>query len=324
MKILDDIEKSSAKTRIRKDIKENGYMAEHNYCFLYNNEGVEKDLYFSFEDKKGIMARYLKRKNKYYVFSDVIAPEGNQIEILYQFLDYCLYDKKAKEVEIEFSENLINKLKRKLRTDKKWMKFSLSDMDYGLIWPVYDMDKWNGEKMDGKEWKKIRYYWNNFFRKYDIKIKPSNKIKNEELYKIVNIWKRKRNGEDAPVYSFFLNAIKNNFKGFDMSRTIMINNEPSSITAGFKIPNSNNYYSAIGLTNYKYNRLGEIANMDDLIELKKTGYDCIDFGGSDDSLFRFKKKFRPTGFYKTYVYQIRKSNPITKLKRKITFKEKNL
>ncbi|MBN1377301.1 hypothetical protein JW949_03135 [Candidatus Woesearchaeota archaeon] len=318
MKILDDIEKPNAKTRIQKDIKENGYMAEHNYyCYLYNNEGVEKDIYFSFDNKKGIMARHLKRNNKYYIFSDVIAPEGKQLDILYWFLDYCLYNKNAKEVEIEFSEKLIKKLKRKIQTDIKWMKFSLSEMDYGLIWPVYEMAKWKGEKMKGKEWKKIRYYWNNFFRKYDIKIKPSKKIRNEELYKIVKLWKRKRNGEDAPVYNFFLNAIKNNFRGFDMSRTMIINNEPSSITAGFRIPNSNNYYSAIGLTNYKYDRLGEIANMDDLIELKKTGYDCVDFGGSDDSLFSFKKKFRPTGYYNTYVYQIRKPRPLNKIKNKL-------
>ena len=38
--------------------------------------------------------------------------------------------------------------------------------------------------------------------------------------------------------------------------------------------------------------------------LKKKGYRCVDFGGSDMVLLKFKKKFKPERIYKTYEFSI--------------------
>ena len=89
-----------------------------------------------------------------------------------------------------------------------------------------------------------------------------------------------------------------------MAKTLYVNGKPATITAGWKIPNSNYYYSAIGIVDYSYVGLGEIANIDDLNRLKREGYKCVDFGGSDRVLLRFKKKFKPEKIYKTYIFSI--------------------
>jgi len=89
-----------------------------------------------------------------------------------------------------------------------------------------------------------------------------------------------------------------------MAKTLYVNNRPCTITAGWRIPNSNNYYSSIGIVDYSIPDLGEITNIDDLNRLKKKGFDFVDFGGSDKVLLYFKKKFKPEKIYKTYVFSI--------------------
>ena len=89
-----------------------------------------------------------------------------------------------------------------------------------------------------------------------------------------------------------------------MTRTLIIDGEPCSITAGWRVPNSKTYYSAFGLHNYKYDRLGEATNIDDLNALKQQGYTVVDFGGSDGNLLEFKKKFKPHQFYDTITFSI--------------------
>ena len=83
-----------------------------------------------------------------------------------------------------------------------------------------------------------------------------------------------------------------------------MDNKPCTITAGWRIPNTKNYYSAVGILDYSYPELGEVANMDDLDRLKRKGFDYVDFGGSDETLLSFKKKFRPEKIYKTYIFSI--------------------
>ena len=66
---------------------------------------------------------------------------------------------------------------------------------------------------------------------------------------------------------YYLNLINNDFKGIDIAKTLYVDGRPSTITAGWRIPNSNNYYSAIGIVDYSYPGLGEVVNIDDLNRL---------------------------------------------------------
>jgi len=59
-----------------------------------------------------------------------------------------------------------------------------------------------------------------------------------------------------------------------------------------------------GVFNYKYKGLGEIAILDELLALRKKGIRYVDLGGSDGSLLKFKKKFKPVRSYTTHVFSI--------------------
>ena len=64
----------------------------------------------------------------------------------------------------------------------------------------------------------------------------------------------------------------------------------------------------MGITNYKYEGLGEVVNMDDLQRCKEKGYDQVDFGGGGKALTNFKHKFKPDYIYKTYNYVLVKKD----------------
>ena len=135
-------------------------------------------------------------------------------------------------------------------------------------------------------------------------VKDCKNVPKEELMKILLNWLKKRSSRDRIEKAYFLNLIDNNFRGMDMAKTLYVNGKPCTITAGWKIPNNKNYYSAIGLYNYKYDGLGEMANIDDMTQIKNKKFLFADFGDSTESLLQFKKKFNPERIYKTYWFHI--------------------
>ncbi len=172
--------------------------------------------------------------------------------------------------------------------------------------PIFKMKEWD-ENLEGKKWKKLRNIRNKFLKSYNVEFIPAKEIDKKRLMDVVNKWRKNRAKAEKTYYTqMYLNFIKNNFEGTDIARSVVIENKPCSITAGWKIPNSNNYYSAIGLYDYKYDGLGEVANIDDLIQIKEKKYEHADFGDSTASLLQFKKKFGPNHFYKTYWFHIAK------------------
>ena len=153
--------------------------------------------------------------------------------------------------------------------------------------------------------KKLRNVKNHFLKLHDVDIIPSKEIKKEKLDMVVHQWRKNRPKIERNYYTeMYLNFIKNDFEGTDIARSLVVDKEPCTITAGWKIPNSKNYYSGIGLYNYKYSGLGEVANIDDLTQIKRKKFLFADFGDSTESLLNFKKKFGPEYFYKTYWFHI--------------------
>ncbi len=281
-------------------IGRHGWCAEHNFWhFQYNTDKDEESYLFRFEDDMGILASHCEKTNIWTMFSEVLAPESKRLGLLLAFLDYVLREKKAKKVVVElesaFRQDVLRAIKGKYRACKPTMT---------LVWPVFDMAQWN-PSLPGKDWKKQRNHLNTFYRQHTVKAVPSADLPSKQLRAILNAWKKNRPKTDRTYSSHYLNAIKANFEGFDMTRTLLIDGEPCSITGGWRIPNSDTYYSAFGLHNYKYDRLGEVTNIDDLNELKRRGHATVDFGGSEGGLLEFKKKFRPHRFYETVTFSIR-------------------
>ena len=180
-------------------------------------------------------------------------------------------------------------------------------MNYSLHWPVYNLDNLDGQ-LSGKQWKKLRNINNRFYNRYTVEIKNSRKIDKNILKSVLLSWTKKRFKRDRANFDYYLNIIKNNFEGIDMLRAISLNGEVCSFSGGWMVPNSENFYYAIGIFNYNHKNLGDFVNLNDLLYIKKCGYRYIDLGGSDKATIIFKKKFNPVKIYKTYFYSVSRKN----------------
>lgn len=299
MKVISDIAKHEKK--IKSSISKFGYCAEHNYMhYFYMQNAKEKNAVFDFGKDKLLLAN-VNNKNKWFLFPNgILAPKNERYSLLKKFLDYALIKMKTKKIFVEADEELRREILNKLKNSKKYRACSYA---YILYWPLYNMSKFD-DKLRGKEWKKLRNIKNRFYKQHKIKVVDSKKVPKEELKKILDMWLRKRQVRERVKKQYYANLIESNFKGTDMAKTLIVDGKPCSITAGWKIPNSNNYYSHVGILDYSHEGLGEVANIIDLKQLKRKNYEYADFGGSTKALLYFKKKFKPERIYKTYVFSI--------------------
>ena len=102
--------------------------------------------------------------------------------------------------------------------------------------------------------------------------------------------------------------IEGGFPGCDVARAVYIDGTLRGLTAGWGIPNSKRYYFFIDVHDYSDEYLGEFVALDHFLEAKKTGFELLDFGGSDEGLLAFKKKFHPVSTYITRNFSIMKGN----------------
>jgi len=299
LKVIYDVVKHEKK--IKKSIKKYGYFAEHNYLhYLYNQTEWDKNVFFDFGNNKILLAQFDKKNNIWSLFPNgILAPENERLDLLSETMNYVLKKQKALKFVVEVSEDIRKELLNKFAIRNG---FRACDADI-LYWPMYNMDLWD-LKLKGSKWKKLRNVMNRFYKKNKVRVKDSKDVPKRELKRILLSWLKKRDARDRVDKDYFLNLIDNDFEGVEMAKTMYVNGEPCTITAGWRIPNSNNYYSSIGIIDYSYADLGEVVNIDDLNRLKKKGFDYVDFGGSDKVLLYFKKKFKPERIYKTYIFSI--------------------
>ncbi len=297
MEVISDIK--SSKELIELSIKKHGHSAEHYYyCYLYNIEPWEKPYYLRWDDDKAILAKHDTHDNEWYIFVGVLAPEEERIALLKEFIDYA-FSNGAKKLWCEFK----TPFRKRVVAELKDSSYKVNKINYTLTWPVFDMKQWSGDRMEGKEWKDMRYYWNKFFREHKVEFREYTPEDKEVLKEIVKRWKEERNGSDKTYDHYYLAAIENDFRGYN-TRVMMVDGKICGVTAGYALTNRNYYYSSIGITIKEFDRIGEIANMDDLITLKKQGHEMVDFGGGEPHLTGFKSKFKPTYYYKTHVFSI--------------------
>ena len=298
MDIIDDID--NGKREIINIIKQHGFVREHNYWFFYNQQtNYAKTYFFKFKDSGIFSVRY--KSGTWEIIGEVLASENKRIELFNKFLDYVLMKQKDKKIFTFVPEKFYNNIKSILQKSSKYRMTGNPDVYYT---PVFNMKKWD-ENLEGSGWKKLRNAKNHFLKLHNVEVIPSKEIEKEKLSQVVLEWKKKRPKVEKNYYiQMYLNFIKNDFEGTDIARSVVVDGEVCTITAGWKIPNSNNYYSAIGLYNYKHNGLGEIANVDDLSQIKKNKFSYADFGDSTESLLQFKNKFGPERLYKTYWFHI--------------------
>ncbi|MBS3131947.1 hypothetical protein J4212_05940 [Candidatus Woesearchaeota archaeon] len=300
MKIIKDVRKKKA--LIERCIKKHGHFAEHNFMHYMNNEiAPESNVFFHAGNSKGILSQFNPKDSSWSLFPDsILAPEFARNELFEEFLEHVLLRENGSRVIVEVTEPFKDYIVEKLKDHKK---FRECRNHFILYWPVYNLKNLD-MKLKGGKWKKLRNIKNRFYRMSRVRAVPSQRVDKEKLKEIVRQWVKRRSGSDTAHEEYYFNLVDNNFKGTDFARTLLVNGRPCTITAGWKIPNSDCYYSAVGIYDYSHKDLGVVTNFDDLKNLKRKGMKYVDFGGSDKALLQFKKKFKPDHIYKTYLFSI--------------------
>ncbi len=299
MDFIEDIDKNRKK--IEASIIKHGFKPEHSFDY-YKDEQVSsrKNIFISFTGGMGILAQ--KSKEYWNTISEVLAPEHKRLELILEFLNCAFKKNTIKHVEVEFDDDF----RAQLFEDTSFKKNFRTKHGRTLWWPVFDMKKWDGDKLEGKIWKKMRNIKNRLYRNHKIEFKGAQDFPKSQLKRLIKDWAVGRVGNDKADPASYYNNIDNDFKGFDSVKVMTLDDKPCAISAGWKIVNSNDFYSCLGLLDYKHPGIGEISNLDDLISLKKKKFRFVDFGGSDLPLLEFKKKFHPHKIYKTHQFFIYK------------------
>ncbi|MBI3036579.1 DUF2156 domain-containing protein [Candidatus Woesearchaeota archaeon] len=309
MELIPEPEKSGGE--IKRCISQFGYKPEHNYTyFLTTAESGAKNIFLRSSKGYGVLAAYKEKAAEVTMISEALAPRDEQAEVLHDALDTCFSKLNVQKFVVEQDDALRQKTLKEFANNG----YRALPPRYSLYWPLFDMAKWGGNDMPGEDWKKLRNIRNRFFNEHSVEVVDSKSVDKEKLKKIINEWVERRklmslgaNRKDSNLayYERYVSMIDLGFEGTKFAKTMVVDGEPCTLTAGWEIPNSDGaYYSAIGISNYGFEGLSEIANLDDLHRLKENGYSTVDFGGSPMPLLKFKLKFRPHAVYVTHTYAI--------------------
>lgn len=301
---IPDYSGDEIRNKIKSAIKRYGNNAEHNiYHYLNSKTAGTENILFDFGNDKVILASYAKSSNNWSLFpSGVLSPQEEKVDLLLKFCLYCLYQKIGKKVIMEVEEMLFQELKDNLKSNLHYkMKISVVNCIYQ--WPIINLNFWN-PNLNGKLWKGLRNIKNNFFKNNSVEIIESNNIQKNILKEIVAKWKLNRKDKDKAYYKEYINLIENWLADTDYSMSICINGKPSSLAAGWQVPNSKSFYLSVMLHNYKVKGLGEVMYLEAIKDLKNRGFDSVNLGGTWGNLLFFKEKFRPHHGYRTFEFSI--------------------
>jgi hypothetical protein len=295
-------ELSQRQSAVENLIRKYGYAPWHNYHHFQNWEGKGENFVFQFEKRGAIMAR--RKGHTWYLFSEILSRPQNRMDLFLEFLNFCFADPEAQKLSLEVEANFREQLLRTLQ-GSRWRACRPK---YELTCTVFDLEKWEDSPKD-KALRKIAKQIRSLYSKHRVEIVDSNQFSPSELKNIVEEWRKNRRGIDREYNDPYLRAIENRFEGTRFRRTIVVDGIASSITAGWDIPNrTGSYYSAFGIHNYRYDYLGDASYFDDLSFLKSQGIRFADFGGGWNGLLRFKMKFKPSIFYKTLAFSIKRAD----------------
>lgn len=286
---------------IRKAIARFGCNAEHHLDHFQKcqEEGTE-NYCFSFGDGLVLLANFCLKERSWSLFaSGILAPKEEKAEMFLEFSAYCLNVMKASTLSAELERELYDQVV------KREAHLSILAIEDVYNWPIVDLKGFNGELL-GNDYYELRKVRRKFMRENSFVIVHPRSVGIEALRGILESWMGKRKGADETNSAEYEAWVRDGFEGIDFAACWIVNNTPSAIVAGWQIPNSGGFYLSIVLHNYSVAGLGEMIYLESLLELKRRGYSFCDLGGSDQLLFRFKKKFLPSESYETVLFSVGK------------------
>jgi len=298
MKIIREIEGKAPE--IWRIINKFGWSPQHNYC-LFKNYGRKGELPVFFVGEHGGLFAYQK-KDVWRILTDSIAPAAQDLKFFLSVIDWIFQNKPTQKIILE---DISEDFRREILAAAKTKNWRATKPSYSLFWPRIDLKNWD-QNLAGGQWKRLRNIYNKFFKENKVEFSSPAEVGKKELLKIAVKWKKQRHDNDRVHFEQYLRFIENNFEGCDLIRIMIISGRPSAINGGWRIPNSQNYYSYLGLYDYDFKGIGEVSYIDEFNQAKKMGFEKIDLGGSYGGLLDFKMKFHPTEIYRTDTFSILK------------------
>jgi hypothetical protein len=302
-----DVLSNDCRNLIASVIDKNGFAPEHDYEYFISHKSSEmKPVFVYFGEHKGLFAIEWD-DSCYQVISEILAPENERGILALRFFDLVLKKINAKKVLVEFQPALRKEILQRARRQENCIK--IGKVLNHFYTPIIDIQDWN-PSLEGSKFSNLRKAKNRFYRNFKVEILhgsdvPAIDIK--ELEKIVAEWKKNRKSRDRAYSDDYVSFFRSRFAGSACHIALKLNNVLCGISAAWIIPNTNgkNVYYAINLHNYSVPELGDFLTVLFLDELKKLGFEYLDFGSSDENLLNYKKKFGIARQYDTLVYYVK-------------------
>ncbi len=295
---------------VKQCISAYGSAPEHNFAYFLSRTELGGVSLFIKSGQHGLLASYRPRVGELMAIAQPLAPAVEHARLTVEAARLCFDSLGCRKFVVEQGPEL------RRESLPLFRQAGFRDLPPRCVfhWPEFNLAGWDGDILQGEKWKDIRNVKNRFHREHSVEAVDSSSLPKEALRQVVAEWAAgRRNNSDganrensnfAYVEPYY-RLIDAGFAGVAHAKTLVVDGIPSSIAAGWEIPNSDRgYYSAIGVCSYRFDGLAEVASMEDLVMLKAAGYRLVDFGGSSKALLKFKMKFRPTSVYKTIVYAV--------------------
>lgn len=283
---------------IEETIRRYGFAPEHNIdWFHYAVEPYQKPIFFSWPDGTGLMTH--KEEKEWYTFSEPIAPAGLRGKRIAEFARFALAESSIKKIVTEARADTRKEILKSLAPS-----FKTRSINYTLNWPVMNMEKFD-PALPGGHFKSIRHAKGKFYKDHKVGIMDAKAIQKEFLRKIADVWIKARKGTDRAYKHSYINAAVAGFAGLESARAMIVDEKPVGFNAGWKMPNSDQYYAGIGIHDYSIRDLGLMLYLEDLEWIKNAGYKIADMGGVEKGgPLYFKNQFLPESWYKTFIFSI--------------------
>lgn len=297
MKIL--ISKSEIRKVLKSHIKKFGHRPEHHpWLYLYALLPGYDMVYFDFGNRGGVVTH---RKNQnWHIVDEPLASPDSRVFLFLETAKYIFSMQNAKKINLEEWTKESRDEVKKVLLKLPYRLLKSKPADY---WPVFDLERFD-EKFRGKNLKGLRYVQNRFLKNHKVAFKDASKVSAVPQLRLLKIWSKRRTAHDKVWDYDYEKFMKAGFPGCSIKRALFIDGVLRGISAGWQIPNSNNYYIYLDIHDYSDEYLGEFLTIDHFLEAKKRGFKLLDFGGSDKGLLNFKKKFHPAYIYETYDFSI--------------------
>ncbi len=281
-------------------IRKYGYAPEHNVdWFLCYGNANQTSVFVSWPDDTGIMAK--KEPQVWHLFSEPLAPACERGKCVADLAEHMLQDERIEKIVIEARtetrEEILNALPPHLKS---------RSIEYTLTWPIMDMDMFD-PKLPGRHFKSMRKEYHTFYRDHAIEVVDAATLDKNVLHGMVNRWEAALREKKTPDIrpDQYHRLVDANFRGTKTARAMVVDGAPVGFNAGWEVPNSKTFYTAVGIHDYSLPELGIILYLEDLLWLKQHGYKMVDTGGVDaGGPLEFKNKFLPVSWYETHVFSI--------------------